>query len=419
MKYFVYGLALRIFRRSWSYYYYTALFRMVDSRKSRTRLLKYVNKNLAAIGWRTCLTLKSDWRELRVDKTDVLTKDKLRYLLKEKNVINPLLKSNTSGTSGKPLTMYFRWRDIQKSYAIWDHYLWLNGISRNSKRARFSGRLGKDDSYFITMHPLHLRLYNSYRLEHDDVKCIVGSLLRWKMELIEGYPSTIATIAKWILKNDKDIVFEKLKMISVTAETLFEVDRHCIEKAFKVKVFNQYASSEGSPFIYECNQGNLHLMLYSGLLHRINGMDNFVVSSFRSSRIKLRAYDIGDTFDINERDLLFKSSCKCNSIHPSILSVGGRTDDYVYDENNVAIQRLDIAYKGLTGIVESQVVQNEHGTLEVFVVPDTDWIGLNESILKKNFTKLLGDGMVIKIKLVTKINRGPNGKFRSVINNIK
>jgi phenylacetate-CoA ligase len=278
--------------------------------------------------------------------------------------------------------------------------------------------LGKEDPMFIDMPLLNLRLYNSYRLKQTDLSKIVDSILNWQPELIEGYPSTISTLSNFIKKNYRDIQFKRLKMISVTAETLYEKDREIIESAFGVKVHNQYASSEGSPFIYECSKGNMHLLLFSGVLHKIRDRSKFVVSSFRSSRVRLFAYDIGDDFTLNLDDRLFGSDCGCKSLHPKVLNIGGRNDEYIYDENKDLVQRLDIAYKGLTGINESQIIQRQFGSIEVLVVINKEWKDEYSVKLTNNLKELLGKSMIVDIVKVENIELGANGKFRAVINKI-
>ena len=299
-----------------------------------------------------------------------------------------------------------------------DHYLSLNGIKRNSKRARFSGRLGKNDELYVELPALNLRLYNCYRIKPIDLKQIVHSIQDWQLELIEGYPSMISTVSKFIIHSRETCLFPKLQMISTTAETLYESDRHMIEKAFNTKVYNQYASSEGSPFIGECKYGRLHLFLYSGILNKVKEKDKYVVTSFRSSKTRLVNYDIGDEFALDIDDYLIGSSCECGLIHPVIESIQGRRDDYILDENNLPIQRLDIIYKGLVGIVESQVIQNVPGTVVVKVVTDKNWNELNHIKLRHNLHNLLGKSIDVNIIIVDHIARSSNGKFRAVINNI-
>jgi phenylacetate-CoA ligase len=312
--------------------------------------------------------------------------------------------------------MYFRHKDIQKTYAIWDHYLWLNGVGRNDRRARFSGRLGKNDPLYIELPLLNLRLYNSYRIQDYELAELLDSLKEWNPVLIEGYPSMISTVSKFIRKSQNNLSIPGLRMISVTAETLYEWDRKIIESAFNVKVHNQYASSEGSPFVAECAFGNLHLYLFSGIIRKVFDKEVYLVTSFRSSKVNLINYDVGDRFVLNEEDYLIGSNCKCGSIHPIVSDVLGRNDDYILDENQKPIQRLDIIYKGLYGIIESQIVQYRKNYVSIYIVPDTNWDVEASAKLVTNTRNLLGDSMNVEIKLTGSIEKGPNGKFRAVLN---
>lgn len=50
-----------------------------------------------------------------------------------------------------------------------------------------------------------------------------------------------------------------------TSETLTKAGRELLERVFKCKVFDQYASSEGAPFVTECENQVLHMELASGV----------------------------------------------------------------------------------------------------------------------------------------------------------
>ena len=338
---------LRLYRRGFWYFYYTALFRFIDTNKRIDLLIRYVNKNLKELNTTIHVSDETTFAHLGAKMDEALSKDLLKLKLSNYSSKNILSRSNTSGSTGKPMTMYFNRKDIQKTYAIWDHYLWNNGVRRNDRRARFSGRLGKNDPLYIDLPLLNLRLYNSYRVQENDLAQLTRSLKEWDPVLIEGYPSMISTISKFLLKSEKRLTFGSLKVISTTAETLFEYDRNIIESAFNVRVSNQYASSEGSPFIAECAFGKLHLYLYSGIIRKVFDRDIYLVTSFRSTKFPLINYNIGDRFVLNEEDRIFGSNCQCGSIHPLITDVLGRNDDFILDENQNPIQRLDIIYKGL------------------------------------------------------------------------
>jgi phenylacetate-CoA ligase len=418
LRYFITSLILRCYRRGIIYHYYTNLFRNIDQDKREKLLIDYVNNCLKELNTNLRISEQTIFADLNVSYSDALGKDRLRKILSKHSTINILLRSNTSGSTGMPMTMHFRRKDLQKTYAIWDHYLWLNGVDKNARRARFSGRLGKRDPLFIELPLLNTRLYNSYRVENNELTEILDSLSDWNPELIEGYPSMISTLGKFLLKSKDDFSFRSLKMISTTAETLFDWDRSIIERAFKVKVYNQYASSEGSPFIAECAYGRLHLYLYSGLIRKVVDQDIYLVTSFRSSKFHLVNYDIGDKFILEEQDHVIGSKCRCGSIHPVITDILGRKDDFILDENKNPIQRLDIIYKGLYGILESQIVQYQEGSVTIFIKPDSTWDDKARDKIITNTKNLLGEKMNVIVKLKTSIEKGPNGKFRAVLNNL-
>src|SRR5699024_1447912 len=112
---------------------------------------------------------------------------------------------------------------------------------------------------------------------------------------------------KYILLNNINIDWE-VKAIFPTAERLTENMRADIEKAFKTTVVDQYASSEGVPFIYTDINNKYRIGNETGLFeffrleHNIYEM---IVTSFINYATPIVRYKIGDNVEINsDKDYL-------------------------------------------------------------------------------------------------------------------
>ena len=76
-----------------------------------------------------------------------------------------------------------------------------------------------------------------------------------------------------------------------------------IEKAFACPVRNQYASSEGAPFITENSNGDLELDLATGYfeLEKVEGkIYELIVTGFYTTTTPLFRYKIGDSVELYE-----------------------------------------------------------------------------------------------------------------------
>ena len=224
-------------------------------------------------------------------------------------------KGYTSGTSGSPTVNFMDKESIERSFALWKRFHWTLGIQKNDRHIRLSGRLiikpeRNSPPFWIYNHPEHQLLMSTYHLKQEFLRHYVKKIDTFKPVYLDGYPSAVFVLAKYI--NENSIVIKNTpKAIAVTAETLYDYQKAEIEKAFKCKVFNQYASSEGSPFITACKEGNLHVNIDSGVfefLDRNNTpskpgeVGRMIVTSFRNLKTPLIRYDIGDTVLLNKSD---------------------------------------------------------------------------------------------------------------------
>ena len=200
--------------------------------------------------------------------------------------------------------------------------------------------------------------------------------------------------------------------------------RELIEKFFHTAVYNQYASSEGAPFIFECKNGNLHLELQSGVFEVLDECNNpsttgrLVVTSFTTEGTPLIRYDIGDSITLKNQNLI----CSCGNNNPIVKSINGRVADYVYSPENGKINIVNIAnaIKDVKGIISYQIIQNEINCLNFNIIIDKSiYNNEEEKLFKKNWRDRVGDNMEFNINYVNSINVESSGKHRVVLNNIK
>jgi len=100
-------------------------------------------------------------------------------------------------------------------------------------------------------------LYSSFHLTEKNITYYIDSLNDFKPVAIDGFVSSIYEIAFYIKRKKVKLKFQP-KVIFPTSETLTEDYRKTIEEVFNCNVRDQYASSEGAPFVWECEYGNLH-----------------------------------------------------------------------------------------------------------------------------------------------------------------
>src|SRR5699024_5339440 len=153
-----------------------------------------------------------------------------------------------------------------------------------------------------------------------------------------------------------------------TSETVTHRARELLERVFSTRVYDQYASSEGAPFITECSENSLHIELSSGVFENFSDSHEILVTSFHTHGTPLIRYRIGDSISLN-RD----GRCSCGLSSPLAASIQGRSDDFLIRGDGAKVNGGHVAnlFKNMpNSIVQAQVVQKKIGILDVYLVVD-------------------------------------------------
>ena len=366
----------------------------------------------------------------QINLLPIISKEMLRKQIEQVYTVtkSEAVVSKTGGTTGKSLEVWFTNDNFQERFAMLDNFRSICGYELGKKTAWFSGkslltqrdvsknRFWKTDSYH------NVRYYSTFHLKTEFLHYYIENLKKYRPEFLIGFPSNMYEIAKFGLANNIDFPRDVIKGVFPTAETVTLQSRKVIEQFFNTKLYDQYASSEGAPFIFECTHRNLHLELQSGVFEVLDANDTpattgrLVLTSFTSYGTPLIRYDIGDSLVLSDR------TCTCGNNNPLVEEILGRIDDFVYSPENGKINLGNISntLKNTKGIIRFQAVQNQLDTILVKTIIDAEVY--NPTIEKKfiqNWRERIGDAMELKIEYVTEIPVSDSGKFRLVKNNIK
>ena len=384
----------------------------------------YYQKKFSEIGFNTT-DLKS-LGDLR--KLPILEKDTLRSQTEKFHNLAPGRKAIevelTSGSTGAPLAIPMDRETISIAIALLERQYQWAGVSFFDKHARFCGAVVSSMDNPIRPYRWNWAwnqlLCSTYHMTQENMAKYAIVLTKFQPKYLHCYPSAIFAFSSWLNKTKQWQGKIRPKAVFTTAETLYDYQRDEIETAFDCKVFNQYGSAEGAPFIGQCESGGLHLSPESGIIEFLRDDDSpanpgeeaqMVVTSFRNFKVPLVRYRIGDYAILSEE------ICPCGRNMPLIKDIHGRCDDIMITTDRGIVGRLSQVTKvAPQSFAESQI---EEIALDDFIfryVPDPKYF--QPSDLKKvtvDMHQRLGNNIHITFEELKIIRKGARGKYKAMI----
>lgn len=363
-----------------------------------------------------------DIRQLPILDKEILRQNMKRVYTTEDI---PYTYAMTGGTTGKSLVVKVTIEDLQKRMAYLDWFKSLYGFTMTKDRhARFNGKdiipLEQDAKVFWRDNKvIKQRIYSSFYTSEDNIQYYVENLNQYKPIEMDGFCSTMYDIAKYMKYHNISPSFTPIAIFP-TSETVMEFHRDMLEDVFGCKVINQYASSEGAPFIIEFPDGYMHECLDTGVFEHIktDKGTKLLVTSFTTHGTPLIRYDIGDNIiectEVDHPDM--------NIGFPAIKAIDGRKADALYSQERGHISNANMSnvIKHLPNtIINIQFVQDKIDHILIRIVVDKNKYHKNsEKHILKEMTIRFGEKMTYDIEYVDKIERSSSGKMRMIINQI-
>ena len=334
--------------------------------------------------------------------------------IKDKDRLVPI---NTSGSNGLSLRFYIdRNYDQLRKAQFFRPYL-TNGRRVTDRVIWFSGREAAEKRWFQRLGLM--REHKIYSGCNDDSQ--ISMIKEIRPAIIKGYGSVIALLAAKIV--EEHISITSPRIIFTDSELLTEQMRHTIEKVFNTEVIDIYGTFETDNIAYECSKHEgYHITTDCVIMEFLKdgkkteaGEEGEIVctvlDNFTMPFIRYNLHDIGSY--TNKR-------CSCGRTFPLISIIGGRSADYLVDENHLkkSSSSLIAHFHSLaTFIREFQVIQEEVTLFKVLVVPGRNFSKNIEQKIRETIWKEF-PGVHVTITLVDKIKREKAGKFRAIVSNV-
>ncbi|MBU1061529.1 MAG: hypothetical protein KJ957_03355 [Candidatus Omnitrophica bacterium] len=333
-----------------------------------------------------------------------------------------LKKTASSGTTGRPVVLYRDLYSINFENAIlWKQRSWA-GIKHGDKKATIRGEFVVDGSKnkppFWKIDWLGKELIlSSYHISSKNVRYYLEILKNFRPHYIEAYPSSLYLLARFI----KDLGLESVpvKAAITSSEMIEDYKKALIEDVFRCKVYDFYGNAERVSAIATCPAGNYHILPEYGFTELIDLKEDkynkeLTGTSFINMSMPLIRYRTGDMV------VPSPGQCECGRQSQVVQSIIGRLDDIIVTPEGRYIPVIDsILDRDFYDIVEIQFIQEDHCSIRVRLVPGRDFGNSDRNKLISKLSERIGSNMKIYVEEVDSIERAKNGKYRTVISNIK
>ena len=328
---------------------------------------------------------------------------------------------HTSGTTGASLSA---WWDIDSNViefcCQWRQFAWANHRLGQSFLDIRNYRQHTSRDYVWEWKCRGLRSSSHY-FTCDNIAEWTHLLRKHKITTWRGHPTAMDRIAR--LLSEARIDDLKPKSIVSVGEALLQNQREYLESWAGTPVCDNYGLMEHTAMICQCEHGGYHIASEYGIVEVIKddgtaagpGEEGRIVSTTLHNRaFPLLRYDTQDYAVQSDRH------CPCGRTLPLVERIAGRADDRVLNSRGEWVAGLHIAVSEIgKGIRCSQIVQNEAGALDMYVVPSS---GYSEEVRNTILSRLklqLGDGMKIGIHEVEDVPYKGRKKSRFVVSNLR
>jgi phenylacetate-CoA ligase len=364
-------------------------------------------------------------------KLPILTADDIREqpdaLIARTHAPRSLRVGYTSGSTGTPLrVLYDRNVCIMKNVADWRQKR-LAGIELGDPLALFWGRIllpGEQSHPPFWRYNWALRhLYcSSYHVSGKNLGAYVDEMARFGIKAIEGYPSTLHTIARYVLQQGGRL---PLKAAFASSETLFPNQRADMEQAFQCPVWDYYGMAERVIFATDCERHDgMHVNEDFGVTEILDRelqpvapgqLGRIVATGLHNYGMPLLRYRSGDVTSIQD------TPCACGRHFPRMGALTARAENVILtpDGRHLSFASLSLPFKQMTSIAEAQVIQETRDRLIINVVPRPNWSEAEAAYLRDQFDLRIGRQMDIEVREVQSIPRSRSGKFSFIVSKVQ
>ncbi|MFN0173365.1 MAG: phenylacetate--CoA ligase family protein [Saprospiraceae bacterium] len=332
----------------------------------------------------------------------------------------------SSGSTGTPTKILFSRPMHQRWSAGFEARVrhWA-GVTRLDPRGMIGGRRvvpeGGAKRPFYRYNFIEKQTYfSAYHISAANVVDYLDGMKKHGVTYMNGYAMSNYFLARFLEENA--LGSPALKAVLTSSEKLTPEMRATFQRVYSCKTYDAWSGVEACGLVSECEQGRLHtspdiavlefLDPETGQPARPGQLAEVVCTGLLNFDQPLIRYRIGDLMRFSEEP------CPCGRQMPVIQEIVGRMEDTVIGADGREMVRFHSIFVGIPSIVEGQIIQQGLTHFEVKMVASNPLSEAERQLIQQRMKSQLGE-VKVEIIEVNLIPRGPNGKFKAVVTNVK
>lgn len=353
-----------------------------------------------------------------IDKKEVM--DHWEEFLVDNIDWNKCVVMTTGGTSGKPMKLVLPKNRYVHSLAFWHKELKSYGWNYDARAVIRNHKLPSGRDYMINP-ILKEFIFDAFRMDDNYAKRVWTIMKKNRIQYIHAYPSGAYQFLKYCHKQDLNVSF--IKLCILTSEGVTAEQRYYIEQELGIPIYSSYGHSEklimagSSPnhaTEYHIEESYGYCELLSDDNHVIcdpGKTGELVGTTFTNRYFPLIRYKTGD----------YSEYTKYSHKERRIGTVQGHWDKsiiYRADGGYTSTAVLNLhgeIYEHIDGL---QYLQEKRGQLVVMIIPNEKFTSADELYLYNHFNNAMGKGGAVEIRKVENLIFQGNGKFLPLISKV-
>ena len=335
--------------------------------------------------------------------------------------------SRTSGTTGTPLDIHMDRETYVLGDALWWRRTRWAGFESGDWIARLVGdpiiplRVKNPKKPWIISY-LDRRVYFSTYHLNKQTAVKIGELLNERQPAyLMGYPSSLEILTCFLKETGFELRW-KPKYILFSSEPMHSHMESAITRVIRSELRGLYGSAEKVISAAQCEKGTYHLSLVDGIVEGQFGIMESkkpaLVTTLTNRVMPLIRFRMGDVIEAQP-----SFECGCGRTLPAMSPVITRAYDWVITPSGrrlaCGVVTLAFLHHDTRGIRQSQIVQDELGSLKVYLVADEENFRRFAPKVKESLHEVCFGELDIKVIRTDHVDLMKSGKSRFIVNKLR